>query len=137
MDFLDNRLNPVSGTIRGRAVFRNPDGVLTPGLFVRLRVAGNGTSRALLIQDRAVGTDLDKKFVFVVGAGQDRSVPARDARTRRRRPASRAQRRAAPAISSWSTAFSGCGRASTVDPVIVAMDEPVTAATHGATAGQK
>jgi multidrug efflux system membrane fusion protein len=68
MDFLDNRLNPVSGTIRGRAVFPNSDGVLTPGLFVRLRVAGNGTSRALLIQDRAVGTDLDKKFVFVMGA---------------------------------------------------------------------
>ena len=68
MDFLDNQLNPTSGTIRGRAVFRNPDGALTPGLFVRLRVAGSGTSRALLIQDRAVGTDLDKKFVFVVGA---------------------------------------------------------------------
>jgi multidrug efflux system membrane fusion protein len=68
LDFLDNRLDPASGTIRGRAVFRNRDGALTPGLFVRLRVAGGGTSRALLVQDRAVGTDLDKKFVFVVGA---------------------------------------------------------------------
>ena len=75
MDFLDNQLDPTSGTIRGRAVFRNPDGALTPGLFVRLRVAGSGTSRALLIQDRAVGTDLDKKFVFVVGA--DKTVQYR------------------------------------------------------------
>jgi membrane fusion protein, multidrug efflux system len=68
LDFLDNRLDSSSGTIRGRAVFRNPDGVLTPGLFVRLRVAGGGHSRAVLIQDRAVGTDLDKKFVYVVDA---------------------------------------------------------------------
>lgn len=67
LDFVDNRLDPASGTIRGRAVFRNRDGALTPGLFVRLRVAGGGTSHALLVQDRAVGTDLDKKFVFVVG----------------------------------------------------------------------
>jgi multidrug efflux system membrane fusion protein len=67
MDFLDNRLDPASGTIRARAVFNNTDGVLTPGLFVRLRVAGSGRSRAVLIQDRAVGTDLDKKFVYVVG----------------------------------------------------------------------
>ena len=68
LDFLDNRLDPASGTIRGRAVFANPDGALTPGLFVRLRVAGNGSSRARLVQDRAIGTDLDKKFVLVVGA---------------------------------------------------------------------
>jgi membrane fusion protein, multidrug efflux system len=67
LDFLDNRLDASSGTIRGRAAFRNPDGALTPGLFVRLRVAGSGTSRALLVQDRAIGTDLDKKFVLVVG----------------------------------------------------------------------
>jgi multidrug efflux system membrane fusion protein len=66
LDFLDNRLDPASGTIRGRASFPNRDGALTPGLFVRLRVAGNGTNRALLVQDRAVGTDLDKKFVLVV-----------------------------------------------------------------------
>jgi RND family efflux transporter MFP subunit len=68
LDFLDNRLDPASGTIRGRAVFANPDGALTPGLFVRLRVAGNGSSRVRLVQDRAIGTDLDKKFVLVVGA---------------------------------------------------------------------
>jgi membrane fusion protein, multidrug efflux system len=68
LDFLDNQLNPSTGTIRGRAVFKNPDGGLTPGLFVRLRLAGTARSRGLLIQDRAVGTDLGKKFVYVVGA---------------------------------------------------------------------
>ena len=67
LDFIDNRLDASSGTIRGRAAFRNRDGELTPGLFVRLRVAGGGTSHALLVQDRAIGTDLDKKFVLVVG----------------------------------------------------------------------
>jgi membrane fusion protein, multidrug efflux system len=66
LDFLDNQLDSGTGTIRGRAVFRNTDGLLTPGLFVRLRLAGSGNSRRLLIQDRAVGTDLSKKFVYVV-----------------------------------------------------------------------
>jgi membrane fusion protein, multidrug efflux system len=66
LDFLDNQLDGGTGTIRGRAVFRNTDGLLTPGLFVRLRLAGAGSSRRLLIQDGAVGTDLSKKFVYVV-----------------------------------------------------------------------
>jgi multidrug efflux system membrane fusion protein len=66
LDFLDNQLDGATGTIRGRAVFRNTDGQLTPGLFVRLRLAGSGSSRGLVIQDRAVGTDLSKKFVYVV-----------------------------------------------------------------------
>ncbi len=67
LDFLDNQLDGSTGTIRGRAVFRNTDGLLTPGLFVRLRLAGTGSYHGLLIQDRAVGTDLNKKFVYVVG----------------------------------------------------------------------
>ena len=67
LDFIDNQLDGSTGTIRGRAVFRNSDGQLTPGLFVRLRLAGTGSYRGLLIQDRAVGTDLSKKFVYVVG----------------------------------------------------------------------
>ena len=66
LDFIDNQLDGATGTIRGRAVFRNTNGQLTPGLFVRLRLAGSGTYRGLLIQDRAVGTDLSKKFVYVV-----------------------------------------------------------------------
>jgi multidrug efflux system membrane fusion protein len=67
LDFLDNQLDGATGTIRGRAVFRNTDGQLTPGLFVRLRLAGTASYRGLLVQDRAVGTDLSKKFVYVVG----------------------------------------------------------------------
>ena len=66
LDFIDNQLDGGTGTIRGRAVFRNTDGRLTPGLFVRLRLAGTGSYHGLLIQDRAVGTDLSKKFVYVV-----------------------------------------------------------------------
>jgi RND family efflux transporter MFP subunit len=71
MDFLDNQLDGSRGTIRARAVFRNPGGQLTPGLFVRLRLAGTAAYRGLLIQDRAVGTDLSKKFVYVVGPSND------------------------------------------------------------------
>jgi membrane fusion protein, multidrug efflux system len=71
LDFLDNQLDGATGTIRARAVFRNTDGQLTPGLFVRLRLAGAGSYRGLLIQDRAVGTDLSKKFVYVVTPKQE------------------------------------------------------------------
>jgi multidrug efflux system membrane fusion protein len=71
LDFLDNHVDGATGTIRGRAVFRNTDGLLTPGLFVRLRLAGTGSYDGLLIQDRAVGTDLSKKFVYVVGPKQE------------------------------------------------------------------
>ena len=68
LDFLDNQINPATGTIRGRAVFHNRDLSLTPGSFVRLRLPGSAAYRALLIQDRAVGTDLDKRYVYVVAA---------------------------------------------------------------------
>ncbi|HYJ11466.1 MAG TPA: efflux RND transporter periplasmic adaptor subunit [Polyangiaceae bacterium] len=70
MNFLDNQVDPSTGTIHGRAVFRNADRSLTPGLFVRLRLIGTGSYRGVLIQDRAVGTDLDKRFVFVVDGSQ-------------------------------------------------------------------
>ena len=75
LNFLDNQIDPETGTIRGRAVFRNTDGTLTPGLFVRLRLPGGGTYRGTLVQDRAIGTDLDKRFVYVVTA--DRTVQYR------------------------------------------------------------
>ena len=68
MTFLDNQIDPSTGTIRARAVFRNTDRSLTPGLFVRLQLPGSATYPGLLIQDRAVGTDLDKRFVYVVAA---------------------------------------------------------------------
>jgi multidrug efflux system membrane fusion protein len=66
LNFLDNQINAATGTIRGRTIFRNADRSLTPGSFVRLRVPGSAAYRALLIQDRAVGTDLDKRFVYVL-----------------------------------------------------------------------
>lgn len=71
IDFVDNRLNPQTGTIRARAVFDNPDGQFTPGLFARLKLAVSGQYDAVLISDRAVGTDLSNQFVLVVdGANQ-------------------------------------------------------------------
>jgi multidrug efflux system membrane fusion protein len=70
MDFLDNQLDPATGTIRGRAIFRNADASLTPGLFARLRLPGTAAYAGVLIQDRAVGTDLDKRFVYVVDSNR-------------------------------------------------------------------
>ena len=66
VDFVDNQLNPETGTIRARAVFSNKDRVFTPGLFARLKLVGSARYRAVLVLDRAVGTDQDKKFVLVL-----------------------------------------------------------------------
>ncbi len=71
LDFLDNRIDPRSGTIRGRAVLDNADGRFTPGLFVRLKLVSPAVSDVALVDDRAVGTDLDQKYVLVV---DDRNV---------------------------------------------------------------
>ncbi|WP_338524663.1 efflux RND transporter periplasmic adaptor subunit [Pseudomonas batumici] len=68
MNFVDNQVNPKTGTIRGRAVFDNNDGSFTPGLYARLKLVGSGTYAAVLINDEAVGTDLGKKFVLVMDA---------------------------------------------------------------------
>jgi multidrug efflux system membrane fusion protein len=66
LDFVDNRIDAESGTIRGRAVLENPDDSLTPGLFARIKLVGSDASAVALIDDRAIGTDLDRKFVLVV-----------------------------------------------------------------------
>ncbi|MGH3991971.1 MAG: efflux RND transporter periplasmic adaptor subunit, partial [Pseudonocardiaceae bacterium] len=66
VDFVDNQLNPESGTIRLRGVFSNKDHLFTPGLFARIRLVGSGKYPATLVLDRAVGTDQDKKFVLVL-----------------------------------------------------------------------
>jgi RND family efflux transporter MFP subunit len=68
MDFVDNVIDKSSGTIRGRAVFSNPNGVLTPGMFGRIRVPGSPVYQALLVPDAAIGTEQTKKFVLVVDA---------------------------------------------------------------------
>ena len=69
MDFVDNALDPASGTIRGRAVIDNPTHFLTPGMFGHLRLLGSGAYPALLIPDQATATDQTREVVFVVGPG--------------------------------------------------------------------
>jgi membrane fusion protein, multidrug efflux system len=66
LDFLDNRVDPDHGTIRARAVIDNAGGRFTPGLFVRIKLVSPSSFRAALVDDRAIGTDLGRKFVFVV-----------------------------------------------------------------------
>src|SRR4029079_3151920 len=68
LDFVDNRVNPTTGTLRVRGVFANPgpDYVLQPGFFSRVRVPGSGKYPALLIPDQAIGTDQGQKFVYVI-----------------------------------------------------------------------
>jgi multidrug efflux system membrane fusion protein len=65
MDFVDNSLNPKTGTIRGRAIFDNKDGLLTPGYFGRMRLFG-GESNVLLVPDSAIASDQSNRIVFAV-----------------------------------------------------------------------
>ena len=70
---VDNRLDSTSGTIRLRAVFDNPDGRLVPGLYARVRLGSEAPREAVLVDEKAVGTDQDKRFVLVVdGKNQHR-----------------------------------------------------------------
>lgn len=68
MDFVDNVIDRATGTIRGRAVFSNPTGVLTPGMFARIRVPGSSAYKALLVPEVAIGSEQTRKFVSVVDA---------------------------------------------------------------------
>jgi multidrug efflux system membrane fusion protein len=68
LQLVDNQVDAKSGTVRVRAVFDNKDGTLIPGQFARLRMGQAKASSALLISERAVGTDQNKKFVMVIGA---------------------------------------------------------------------
>jgi multidrug efflux system membrane fusion protein len=67
--FLDNALDAHSGTINGRAVFDNADGAFTPGLFARVRLVSREAQPAALVPEQALGTDLGKRYVLVLGAG--------------------------------------------------------------------
>jgi multidrug efflux system membrane fusion protein len=67
LQLVDNQVNAKSGTVRVRAVFENADGALMPGQFAQLRMGRARSTAALLINERAVGTDQSKKFVMVVG----------------------------------------------------------------------
>ncbi|MFS8037509.1 efflux RND transporter periplasmic adaptor subunit [Xanthobacter sp. AM11] len=68
MQLIDNQVDPRTGTVRVRAEFDNADGRLLPGQFARLEMGQATTAPALLVSERAVGTDQDKKFVLVVDA---------------------------------------------------------------------
>ncbi len=83
MDFVDNVLNTKTGTIRGRAIFDNKDGLLTPGIFGRLRLFG-GERETLLVPDSAIASDQSRK----IGPGRDRRSSPRTARSSplRKRP---------------------------------------------------
>jgi multidrug efflux system membrane fusion protein len=67
LEFVDNQLDTRTGSVRMRAVFENRDRAMAPGLFARVQIGSGDAHRALLIADRAIGTDQDRKFVFVVG----------------------------------------------------------------------
>lgn len=75
VDFVDNRLDPSTGTLQARAVFDNPDLTLTPGLFARLKIPGSERYKAMLVSDLAIGTDQGQRFVTVVNA--DNTVEVR------------------------------------------------------------
>jgi len=66
IDFVDNAIDRSSGTIRGRAVFDNPDGKLTPGMFGRIQIATSAPEMALMVPDSAIGTEQVRKFVYAV-----------------------------------------------------------------------
>jgi RND family efflux transporter MFP subunit len=67
VSFVDNQVSSSTGTIRLRATFANKNLALTPGLFARIRLQGGGAQRGCLTRDDAVVTDLNQKYVFVLG----------------------------------------------------------------------
>jgi RND family efflux transporter MFP subunit len=74
MDFVDNVIDRSTGTIRGRAVFANPNGLFTPGMFARVQVPGSPPYEALLVPDIAIGSEQVRKFVYVVNAENTATV---------------------------------------------------------------
>ena len=70
LDFVDNQVDPETGTIRARAVLSNPDRRFTPGLFARVRLQSSVSQSAVLVDERAVLTDQDRRYVYVLGEGE-------------------------------------------------------------------
>ena len=66
VDFLDNQVNPTIGTVRARAVLPNADRIFTPGLYARVQFVSSQKAKVLLIDDKAVLTDQDRKYVYAV-----------------------------------------------------------------------
>ena len=67
IDFLDNRLDPASGTMRLRAKVPNPDGFLTPGMFGRIAIQGSPSYKGILVPDEAIASDQTRRIVYAVG----------------------------------------------------------------------
>jgi RND family efflux transporter MFP subunit len=78
MNFVDNRVDAATGTVRGRALFANSDLFLQPGMFGRVSIPGSGSYQAVLIPDEAIGSDQDRRIVYVVG--EDGTVAAQPIR---------------------------------------------------------
>lgn len=70
IDFVDNRIDPNTGTLRVRAIFPNPNNFLTPGMFAEVRLPGSIPHEAVLIPDIAVGTDQSETYVYVVNGAK-------------------------------------------------------------------
>jgi RND family efflux transporter MFP subunit len=66
IDFIDNRVDPSTGTMQARGVFDNKDGILVPGMFVRVRVAIDQREKALFVPERAIGSDQGNKYLLTV-----------------------------------------------------------------------
>jgi RND family efflux transporter MFP subunit len=66
--FVDNQVDPKTGTIKVRALMQNTDALFTPGLFARVQVFGGEQRRAVMVDDRAIGTDQNQRFVYVLDA---------------------------------------------------------------------
>jgi RND family efflux transporter MFP subunit len=66
LNFVDNRVDGANGTVSARAVLANPNRLFTPGLFARVRLLGSDRRLTTLVQDQAIGTDQDRKFVLVL-----------------------------------------------------------------------
>lgn len=67
VDYIDNTVNPTTGTLETRAVIPNPDLLLFPGIFVRARLLGGTIPNAILVEERAIGSDIGGKYVYVIG----------------------------------------------------------------------
>ncbi|RBO93492.1 efflux RND transporter periplasmic adaptor subunit [Pseudochrobactrum asaccharolyticum] len=71
VDFINNQVDPATGTITLRAVVPNPDRILVPGLYARVQLEGSAEFDAMLVDDKAILTDQDRKYVYVIGANND------------------------------------------------------------------
>lgn len=74
VDFLDNQIDPATGTLRARATVDNSDGLLAPGLFVRIKFPVGKAEPSLLIPEEAMASDQGRPFVFVVGKDGDKTI---------------------------------------------------------------